>query len=196
MEHFNFGENMNIAENTVVKLNYTLFDSDGNQLDTTIGKEPFEYIHGTKMIISGLEKQLEGKGPSQKFTAHVPASEAYGLYNENLVLEVSRDQFDTDFPIEVGMAFQATSPNGGALIVHVVKVTDKTVTVDGNHELAGKDLTFDIEILDVREATEEDLKMNSGCCCGGDCGGDCNCGGEGGCGGDCSCGGGCGDCQK
>lgn len=183
---------MKIAENTVVKMNYTLFDSEGNKIDSSIGKEPFEYIHGNKMIVPGLEKGLEGKESGEKLTVDVKAQDAYGIYDERLVLDVDKDQFDTDMPIQEGMYFQASSPNGGVMLVKVKKVTDKYVTVDGNHDLAGKDLKFDVEILDVREATEEDLKMLSGC--GGGCGG-CggNCDGE--CDGNCDCeNGGC-DCK-
>lgn len=187
---------MNIAKNTVVKIDYTLFDADGNQLDTSVGKQPLEYVHGNNMLISGLEAQLEGKTAGDKFRAVVEAKDAYGEYDQRLLIEVGKDQFDTDMPIEVGMAFQASAPNGGAMIVHVVKVTEKTVTVDGNHELAGKQLTFDVEVIDVREATEEDLNFGCGCGCGGGCGGDCggNCDGE--CGGDCGGEGGCGNCKK
>ena len=83
------------------------------------------------------------------------------------------------------MPFQAMSPNGGMMIVHVVNVTDENVTVDGNHELAGKDLTFDVEIVSVRDATQEELDaLVNGCGCGCGCEGDCsdgNCGCDGGC---------------
>lgn len=107
-----------------------------------------------------------------------------------------RAQFEDGVPIEVGMAFQAQTPDGGYIIVRVVNVTDDKVVVDGNHELAGKQLTFDVEVVDVRDATEEELNPSCGCgCCGGDCGGNC---GEGECdceGGDCNCDGGCGSCK-
>ena len=124
---------MEISKDLLVKLNYTLFDSEGTQIDTSIGKAPFEYVHGHNMIIPGLEKALEGRKAGEKFRAEIPAAEAYGSYDERLLIEVEKSQFDTDVPIEVGMAFQASSPNGGAMIVHVVKVTEKTITVDGNH---------------------------------------------------------------
>ena len=176
---------MKISEDLVVKLNYTLFDSEGTQLDTSIGKSAFEYVHGHKMIIPGLEKALEGRETGEKFRVEIPSVDAYGSYDDRLLIEVEKSQFDTDVPIEVGMAFQASSPNGGAMIVHVVKVTENTITVDGNHELAGKDLVFDVEILEVREATEEELNFSSGCSgyggnCSG-CGDDCSSSCEGGC---------------
>lgn len=176
---------MKIANNTAVKIHYTLHDKDGIQIDSSVGKEPLEYIQGKGMIIPGLESMLEGKEPGIKFKAVIEPGEAYGEYNPQLVCEVPRSQFETDMPIEVGMAFQAGTPDGQALIVHVTKVTDDSITVDGNHELAGKQLTFDVEVVEVREATEEELN-GCGCGCGG-CGGGC----EGSCGGDCGCGGGC-----
>lgn len=175
---------MKIEKNSAVKIHYTLHDKDGNLLDSSVGKEPLSYIHGMGMIIKGLEEKLEGMEAGAKFNAVIDAKDAYGEYNPSLVCEVPRSQFETDMPIEIGMAFQAGTPDGQMIIVHVTKVTDETITVDGNHELAGKQLTFDIEVVEVREATEEEL--SGGCGCGG-CGG---CGSEcGGCGDDCGCGG-------
>ena len=120
---------------------------------------------------------------SSKFTATIPAKDAYGEYDDRLLLEVPRTQFDFEGDIEIGMPFQAMSPTGGMMIVHVVNVSPETVTIDGNHELAGKDLTFEVEVVSGRDATQEELDaLNSGCGCGcgceGDCSdGDCNCDG-------------------
>ena len=169
----------------MVTIHYTLHDSEGTLLDSSVGKEPLQYIHGNGMLIPGLEAMLEGKEPGLKFKAVVEPAEAYGEYNEKLVIDVPKSQFEEGAPIQVGMTFQATTEDGQVVLVRVSKITDDTVTVDGNHELAGKQLTFDIEILDVREATEDELSSLGGCGCGGGCG---NCGGNcdnGGCGGDC-----------
>ena len=104
-----------------------------------------------------------------------------------MVVEVPRSNFEDGTPVEVGMQFQASTADGQVCLVRVIAVTDEIVTVDANHELAGKQLTFDVEILEVREATEDELNGLGGCggCggCGGSCGGDCNC--EGGCEGGC-----------
>lgn len=174
---------MKIEKNKFVAIHYTLTDSEGNQLDSSVGVAPLTYVHGNGMLISGLEAELEGKEPGAKFRTVIEPADAYGEYNKNLVAEVPRSQFEDGTPIEVGMAFQAQTPDGGYVIVRVINVTDDSVTIDGNHELAGKQLTFDVEVLEVRDATEEELNPSCGCGgCGGNCGsGDCGC--EGGCGG-------------
>ena len=166
---------MKVSKDKVVQFHYILTEQNGIQLDSSVGKDPLEYIHGNNMIIPGLEARLEGTEAGDKFTVTVPAKDAYGEYDERLLLEVPRTQFEYDGDIEIGMPFQARSPNGGMMIVHVVNVTPENVTIDGNHELAGKDLTFDVEVVNVREATQEDLDaLNSGCGCGCGCDGDCS----------------------
>jgi FKBP-type peptidyl-prolyl cis-trans isomerases 2 len=180
-----------IEKNKMVQIHYTLKDTEGKEIDSSVGKEPLEYVHGNGNLISGLEEKLEGKEPGDKFTATIEPKDAYGEYDEQMVVEVPRTQFDSDTPIETGMKFQANTA-GGPMIVTVTKVTDEKVTVDGNHELAGKTLVFDVEVKDVRDATEEELNPPS---CGGECGSCGGCGGE--CGEDdedcgCGCGGSCG----
>jgi FKBP-type peptidyl-prolyl cis-trans isomerase SlyD len=177
------------AKNHVVSIDYTLTDKDGKVLDSSQGREALEYLHGHGNIISGLEKALEGKVPGDEFTVTVPAKEAYGEYDENLVADVDRKNFPKDAEIEEGMQFQAESASG-PMIVTVKKVNKDKVTIDGNHELAGLDLTFKVNIKTVRKATDKEIeKGHLGCGCGEDCG--CN---EGGCGcGDEGCG--CGDCK-
>jgi FKBP-type peptidyl-prolyl cis-trans isomerase SlyD len=178
---------MKIEKNKMVKIHYTLKDTEGKQIDSSVGNEPLEYLHGNGNLITGLENMLEGKEPGDKFTATIAPADGYGEYDELMVVEVPRAQFDSDSAIEVGMKFQANTA-GGPMIVTVTKVTDDSVTVDGNHELAGKTLVFDVEVKEVRDATEEELNPPS---CGGSCGncsGDCGEDGEG-----CGCGGNCGE---
>ena len=129
----------------------------------------------------------KGTGPS----AVIEPAEAYGEYDPKLVTKVPRDQFDPDLEIKVGMAFQASS-NAGPVVVHVTKVDDKEITVDANHELAGKTLCFDVEVKDVANASLEQVEAGSVYTGGCGCGGGCSCGScGGGCGGDCD--GDCGD---
>lgn len=180
---------MKITKDSMVTLHYTLHDAEGKELDSSVGKEPLQYIHGNGMLIPGLEAQMEGLEAGAKLHAVVEAAQAYGEYNDKMVVEVPRSNFEDGTPVEVGMQFQASTVDGQVCLVRVIAVTDEIVTVDANHELAGKQLTFDVEILEVREATEDELN-GLGCCggcggCGGSCGGDCNCEGgcEGGCGG-------------
>ena len=174
---------MEISNQKMVKIHYTLKDSEGNQLDSSVGGEPLEYMHGIGSLIPGLEQELYGKKEGEKFHAEIEPALGYGEYDENLVAEVPKAQFDTGAEITVGQQFQADTATG-PMIVKVIKVTDDKITVDGNHELAGKKLFFDVEVVSVREPSEEELApfVNSGC--GGGCS---SCGG---CGGGCS---GCGE---
>ncbi|MCQ2592744.1 MAG: peptidylprolyl isomerase [Treponema sp.] len=193
-----------ISKDKFVAIHYTLKDKDGNVLDSSVGTEPLAFFHGNGYLIAGLEKELEGKAAGDKFSATIEPKDAYGEYDSRLVLKAPRNQFETDMPIEVGMQFQVQTP-GGITIVRVIEVADDVITIDGNHELAGKQLNFDIEVVEVRDPTEEELAQLSmqGCSgncggCGGGCGGldsMCQCDGEGGeCGG---CGGnGCGNCGE
>jgi FKBP-type peptidyl-prolyl cis-trans isomerase SlyD len=182
---------MTIAKNKVVKIHYTLKDKDGTELDSSRGGEPLEYLHGTGNLIPGLETQLEGKKAGDVVDAVIEPKDAYGEYDEKLIIEVPRSQFDADQTIEVGQQFQAESA-GGPMVVKVVKVTDEKITIDGNHDLAGKTLYFNVEIIDIRDATEEELEsgLDDGCGCGCGCDGDCDDEHEDGCGcgGGCSCG--------
>lgn len=179
---------MEIAYQKMVKIHYTLKDTDGNQLDSSLGGEPLEYMHGIGSLIPGLEKELEGKKPGDKFHSEIEPALGYGEYDEKLVAEVPRSQFDANFEIEVGQQFQADTATG-PMIVKVTKIADDKITVDGNHELAGKKLCFDVEVVDVRDATEAELEpfVNEGGCgsCGGGCSGCSGCGSAGGCGGGC-----------
>ncbi|MBR4321036.1 peptidylprolyl isomerase [Treponema sp.] len=175
---------MEIAYQKMVKIHYTLKDTDGNQLDSSLGGEPLEYMHGIGSLIPGLEKELEGKKPGDKFHSEIEPALGYGEYDEKLVAEVPRSQFDANFEIEVGQQFQADTATG-PMIVKVTKIADDKITVDGNHELAGKKLCFDVEVVDVRNATEAELEpfINEGGCgsCGGCSGCGSSCGGCGGC---------------
>lgn len=185
---------MQVAATKMVKINYTLKDKDGVLIDASPDGEPLEYMHGVGSLIPGLEKQMAGMQIGEKKHVVVEPAEGYGEYDENLVQTISRDRFDADFPIEVGQQFQAQTPEGtGAFMVRVTKISDDGITVDGNHELAGKQLHFDIEVVDVRDPTEQELEPLIGGGCGGSCG---SCGG--GCGGEegCGCDGGCGGCGE
>ncbi len=165
---------MNISKNSVVSLDYTLKDEAGEILDTTNGIEPLEYIHGRGNLIAGLERVLDGKEEGALFkNLEVKPEDAYGEYFPNLVAEVSRDSFPENVTIKVGMQFEAESENGSQ-IVTVTKIEGDNITVDGNHPLAGKTLYFDVRVVAVREATEEEkafgLSHSCGCgCSGGDC---------------------------
>lgn len=147
---------MQITPNTAVSIHYTLTSDAGEEIDSSIGGEPLAYLHGNGNIISGLEKALDGKEVGDKFTAHIPASEAYGQVFEDRVQTISREMFDGIDTIEVGMQFHADVSEGPG-IVTVVAVDGDNITIDGNHPLAGMPLNFDIEVIDVRPATAEEI---------------------------------------
>lgn len=148
---------MQIAQNSVVAFHYTLTNDAGEVLDSSEGREPLTYLHGTGNIIPGLEKQLEGASPGEKLNVSVTPEEGYGEVQEQLMQEVPRDAFQGVENVEPGMQFQAQT-EGGPLMVTVKKVEGDTVVVDGNHPLAGQNLTFDVEISDVREASAEEVE--------------------------------------
>lgn len=145
-----------IANNTVVQFNYTLTNDAGETLDQSQG-EPLTYLHGHHNIILGLEKALEGKEAGDKLVVTVKPEDAYGEYMKEAVQEVPRSNFQGVDTIEVGMQFQSQTEDGHVMLVTVKDVTEDTVVVDGNHPLAGQALTFDVEIVDVRAANDEEI---------------------------------------
>lgn len=147
---------MNISENCVASFHYTLTDSTGKVLDTSEGQEPLSYLHGAGNIIPGLEDALVGKTVGDKLNVSVVAAQAYGLRDDSMVQELPSNMFSGIDNIEVGMEFHAETEHG-LQVVTVTKVEGDQVTIDGNHPLAGVDLNFDVEITDVRAATEEEM---------------------------------------
>lgn len=179
---------MIVAKDTVVSIDYELKNAQGELIDSSAEGEPLVYLHGNQNIIPGLEKELEGKKANDKVKCVIPAAEAYGERDEELVFAVPRAEFADADSVKPGMQFQAQQEDG-VHIVTVVKVSDTEVTVDANHPLAGMPLHFDVTVKDVRVATEEELTHghvhgDEGCGCSGDCG-DCGdgCGDD-----DCGCG--------
>ena len=148
---------MQIANDVAAFFHYTLTDENGNEIDSSLSTQPLGYLHGHKNIIPGLEKELEGKVTGDKLKVTVKPEDAYGARHQELVQQVSKTQFDTDEEIEVGMQFQANGADGEPMIVTVVGVDEEMITLDGNHPLAGVTLTFDVEITEVRTATQEEL---------------------------------------
>jgi len=149
---------MTITENNAVSFHYTLTDEQGQEIDSSAGQDPLAYLHGAGNIIPGLEKALEGKSVGDQLNVEVSAEEGYGPVQHELIQDVPRSSFQGVESIEVGMQFEAQTGQGGSVPVTVTAVTDETVTVDGNHPLAGKNLNFDVTIADVREASAEELE--------------------------------------
>lgn len=148
---------MQIANNKVVAMNYTLKDDTGQILDSSEGKPPLAYIQGSGMIIPGLEKEMEGKQVGDKIQAVVAPENAYGLYMPEMIQEVPLNGFQGDEELQAGMQVQVQTNSGPAIAI-VSKIDGETVTLDMNHPLADKTLHFDVEVMEVREPTEEELE--------------------------------------
>ena len=149
---------MTITENKVVLMHYTLKNDDGDVMDSSIGHDPMAFIQGIGNLIPGLEKQLEGKAAGEKINATVAPEDAYGERTEDQLAKVPLDNFQSegDEKLEVGMQVQVES-NQGATVALVTEIEGTEVTLDLNHPLAGETLHFEVEIMDVREATSDEL---------------------------------------
>ncbi len=146
-----------MAQPRVVTIHYTLTNDQGDELDTSRGddREPLSYLEGAQNIIGGLESALNEKASGDKVKVSVAPADGYGEVNEELVQPVPRSAFEGVDAIEPGMQFQAQTP-GGPQVVRVVEVNEETVTIDANHPLAGETLHFDVEVIEVREPSDEE----------------------------------------
>ncbi|HHQ47327.1 MAG TPA: peptidylprolyl isomerase [Acidobacteria bacterium] len=147
-------ETTTIANDTVVSIEYTLTDDEGEVLDSSVGAEPLSYLHGHDQIIPGLERELEGKNVGDELSLHIAAADAYGEHDPERMVEVDRGNFD--FDVKEGDYVQAQHPDGSVIPFLVAEVGENTVTLDGNHPLAGKALNFEVKVVAVRPATEEE----------------------------------------
>lgn len=147
---------MKVAKDLVVSLAYQVRTEDGVLVDESPVSAPLDYLHGHGSLISGLETALEGHEVGDKFDVAVGANDAYGQYDENLVQRVPKDVFMGVDELQVGMRFLAETDQG-PVPVEITAVEDDHVVVDGNHMLAGQNLKFNVEVVAIREATEEEL---------------------------------------
>jgi FKBP-type peptidyl-prolyl cis-trans isomerase SlyD len=145
-----------IGENSVVTVHYKLTDDDGKLIDSSEGNEPMAYLHGAGNIISGLEKALVGKSEGDSLTVRIEPADGYGEADPEGTKVIERAAFEGVDEIEVGMSFEAQAPDGSAQQIFVKKVEGDQVTIDINHPLAGIPLNFDVQIISVRESTEEE----------------------------------------
>ena len=136
------------AVGDTVKVHYTGTLEDGTQFDSSAGREPLEFILGEGQVISGFEKGVEGMAVGDQKSIHIPVEEAYGQHHPELVQEVPREQIPEEIELEVGLQLQAQGPNGPFLLL-VTGLTDETAILDGNHPLAGKDLNFELELVEI-----------------------------------------------
>ncbi|KQB53159.1 peptidylprolyl isomerase [Pseudomonas endophytica] len=148
---------MTIAANKAVSIEYTLTNDAGEVIDSSAGGAPLVYLQGAGNIIPGLEKALEGKAVGDELKVTVEPQDAYGEYSAELVSTLSSSMFEGVDQLEVGMQFHASAPDGQMQIVTIRDLDGDDVTVDGNHPLAGQRLTFEVKVVDVRDASEEEV---------------------------------------
>jgi FKBP-type peptidyl-prolyl cis-trans isomerase SlyD len=147
---------MQITDKLAVSIHYILTDSTGKQLDSSRDEDPMVYLHGSGQIIPGLENALLGKKAGDKFKTTIAPADAYGERKEDMLQVVPMTMFEGMDKVEEGMQFHADASQG-VNVVTVTKVDGDEVTIDGNHPLAGETLTFDVEVMDIRPATEDEL---------------------------------------
>ena len=148
---------MMIQQDKVVTMHYHLTSANGEVLDSTHESDPLMYLHGTGTMLPSLESALVGLQVGATKTVHLAPADAYGERDADMVQTLPRDAFEEVDSLAVGMQVEAEDPNGQTLTVSVVAIREDGVDIDGNHPLAGEALTFAIEIVDVRDATTEEL---------------------------------------
>lgn len=147
---------MQVADNMAVSIHYTLSNDDGDVIDSSIGDEALVYLHGNGNIISGLEQALSGKSVGDKLNVRIEPEDAYGEFMEDRIQVIPRSMFEGVDVLEVGMKFHADVSSGPG-VVSIVAINGDDITIDGNHPLAGQALTFDVEIVDIRPASREEI---------------------------------------
>ena len=148
---------LKIADDHAVTIHYTLTNNKGEILDTSVDGEPLTYLHGAGNIIPGLEDGLVGKVKGDKANVVVQPQEGYGMRHLELIQDVPRAAFGAGAKLEVGMVFQAQGAGGEVRRVAITAINGDSITIDGNHPLAGEVLNFAVTVEDVRTATQEEL---------------------------------------
>lgn len=138
-----------VEDGNTVKVHYTGKFEDGTVFDTSADRDPLEFTIGRGQLIPGFEQAVIGMSPGESKTVNIPADEAYGQHNAEMLTEVDRSQFPADLNPEVGQQLQLNRPDGQTVVVTVASVSESTVTLDANHPLAGKDLIFDIQLVEI-----------------------------------------------
>ena len=148
---------MQISENKVVTIDYTLKDNDDQVIDESKNGE-FAYLHGARNIIPGLENALTDKTSGDSITISIEPKDGYGEHQPAMMQVVSMEMFDDPEQVVVGQSFHAQGPEGQDVMITITKVEGDQVTIDGNHPLAGVQLNFDVTVIDVRDATEQEIE--------------------------------------
>jgi len=145
-----------VAKDLAVTIDYKL-TIDGEIIDSSEEDGPLDYLHGHENIIPGLERELTGMKIGEQKNVTVAPEDGYGTVDEEAMLEVPRSEFPNEVPLEIGIELEVTDQEGDMLFATIVEVGNKTVKLDTNHPLAGKALNFDVTVVDLREASEEEI---------------------------------------
>lgn len=138
-----------VKDGDTVKIHYTGKLSDGTVFDSTREREPMQFAVGSDEIIPGVEKAVVGMKPGESKTIKLAAGDAFGPRQDKMVFELEKEKMPDGLTLEIGRQLQYTPENGPKRVLTIIKVSEKNVTLDGNHPLAGKDLTFDLELLEI-----------------------------------------------
>ncbi len=176
---------MKITNETTVTINYRVSEQNGELLEQTSEDNPVTYLHGLGMMLPAVEEALEGKVPGDSLKLELKAAEAYGEPQDYLIVDIPAKNFEELEELEIGKEVVIANSEEGEMIMTIVGITEDTVTIDGNHPFAGKDIVFEINVVDVHKTTDEDLKAfesehnhDQDIGCGYNCGCGDNCGGH------------------
>ena len=150
-------DELKVQDGQVVSMEYTL-KVDGVVTDSSEGREPLEFVHGAGNIIPGLEREMTGMAVGESKDVMIAAAEGYGERDEEAFMDVPRDQFPAEIPIKVGIELQVQNQAGQPMFARIEKVEDQNVRLNFNHPLAGKDLHFSVRVVDLRDATDEEIE--------------------------------------
>ncbi|RJP61299.1 MAG: peptidylprolyl isomerase [Candidatus Auribacter fodinae] len=145
-----------VTDGQVVSMEYTL-RVDGKVVDSSEGGDPLEYLYGAANIIPGLEREMDGMSVGESKTVIVSAADGYGESDEEAFIEVPRGEFPADIPLKPGLEMELTGPEGQPMYARVESMEGENVVLNMNHPLAGKELHFDVKVVGLRDATEEEM---------------------------------------
>jgi len=145
-----------VTDGLVVSMEYTL-RVDGKVVDSSAGGDPLEYLHGVGNIIPGLEREVDGMAVGESKNVTVSVEDGYGEVDEEAFMEAPRSEFPTDMPMNPGVEMELTGPEGQPMYARIESVEGETVLLNMNHPLAGKELHFDVKVVNLRDATDEEM---------------------------------------
>ncbi|MGC1308348.1 MAG: peptidylprolyl isomerase [Phormidesmis sp.] len=134
-----------------VRVHYTGTLNNGQVFDSSKSRAPLEFTLGSGMVIPGFDAAVTGLTPGESVVKTIPVADAYGAYRKDMVADIEKDKIPADFDLEIGQRLEMQVPNGDAMAVTITDIKDNMVTLDGNHPLAGQDLTFELELVEILE---------------------------------------------